>query len=117
MSAAEQSLSLAEGDQTAPKVWHESGSSQAPVLPVACNRVAPQVGFQVNIIRVLSCREALEGILASMLVLPYQADVVLDVKAFSDFSRDLCRTATFLVAFLRTLLYNQLTQFLKMKPA
>ncbi|KAL0051456.1 hypothetical protein WJX82_007798 [Trebouxia sp. C0006] len=44
MSAAEQSLSLAEGDQTAPNAWHESGSSQAPVLSIACNRVAPQDG-------------------------------------------------------------------------
>ncbi|DBA81611.1 TPA: hypothetical protein ACH3X1_007371 [Trebouxia sp. C0004] len=46
MSAAEQSLSLAEGDQIAPKAWHESGNSQAPVLSIACNRGAPQVGFQ-----------------------------------------------------------------------
>lgn len=44
MSAVEQSLSLAEGDQIAPKAWHESGSSQAPVLSIALNRVAPQDG-------------------------------------------------------------------------
>lgn len=44
MSAAEQSLSLAEGDQIAPKAWHETGSSPAPVLSIACNRGAPQDG-------------------------------------------------------------------------
>ncbi|DBA76499.1 TPA: hypothetical protein ACH3X2_008560 [Trebouxia sp. C0005] len=44
MNATEQSLSLAEGDQTAPKAWHESGSSQAPMLSIASNRVAPQDG-------------------------------------------------------------------------